>query len=135
MRVKVWLAAAAVSAGAFVFACKSTSESGCGSGTPPSLAGTYALQSFQLGAAAALTPPAETGALRLHAATYGANLAGLLTQDDSGTYAITGTSCISENSVIGNEQFVGTFSLVGTTLTLLGSVGGQSATVVWTKTS
>ncbi|HXY20024.1 MAG TPA: hypothetical protein VEH83_08525 [Gemmatimonadales bacterium] len=135
MGVKVWLAAAAACAGAVALACKSSTETSCGSGTPPSLTGTYALQSFQLGATTPLTPPSETGTLRLHATTYGASLAGLLAQDDSGTYVITGASCISQNSVVGNQQFVGTFTLVGTTLTLLGSVGGQAATVVWTKTS
>lgn len=136
MRVTAWWVAAA-SAGALAigYACKSSTESGCGSGTPPSLVGTYTLASFQLGAATPLTPPMETGDLRLHASTYGADLSGLLSQQDSGTYAITGASCISQNSVIGNQQFTGTFSLVGTTLTLLGSVGGQAATVVWTKTS
>ena len=137
MRVTAWLVAAAASAGALAmaYACTSSTENGCGSGTPPSLVGTYTLVSFQLGAATPLTPPTETGALRLHATTYGADLAGLLAQTDSGTYAITGASCISQNSVVGNQQFTGTFSLVGTTLTLLGNVGGQAATVIWTKTS
>ena len=134
MRPKASFAAAVVSAGAlgFAFACSSATSSNCGSGTPPSLVGTYVLQSLTIGGGAPLSPPQETGALRFHATTYGVELTGALVQADTGTYAITGTSCITENGI---TQFTGTFSLVGTTFTVSGAQASQAVASVWTKTS
>ena len=137
MRARPSLAAALCAvAGAlgFAFACKSTTENTCGSGTPPSLVGTYALESLTLGVGTPLTSPQETGTLRFHATTYGVDLAGALAQSDTGTYAITGASCISQNSAV-TAPFTGSFTLVGSTLSIAGSQGGQAVASVWTKTS
>lgn len=124
---------------AFAAACKSsTSTNACGSGSPPNIVGGYVLQSYDIGGTLITAPPAS-GDLRLNANnTYDVSLTlpppnGAIS--DSGTYAIQGASCISQNSVEGQPQFVGTFSLVGTTLTVTGTAGGQSAASVWTKTS
>ncbi|HXY68728.1 MAG TPA: hypothetical protein VEH62_04725 [Gemmatimonadales bacterium] len=133
MRLNVLLAAGC-SAGALAIAiaCSSSTSSNCGSGTPPSLVGTYALQSLTIGAATPLTPPAETGTLRFHASTYAIALAGALAQADTGNYTVTGSSCIAEN---GLYQFTGTFNLSGTTLTVSGAQSNQAVASVWTKTS
>jgi hypothetical protein len=136
------LASAAVAAAgalAFAAACKSsTSTNACGSGTPPAIAGTYSLESYDIGGTLITAPPAS-GQLRLNAnKTYGVNLtlpAPTGAVADSGTYAIQGASCISQSSVLGQPQFVGTFTLTGTTLTVSGTAGGQAAASVWTKTS
>ncbi len=136
MRVKPSFAAALLAAGALglVFACKSTTSNNCGSGTPPSLVGTYTLQSLTLGVSTPLTSPQETGTLRFHATTYGVDLSGALVQSDTGSYAITGSSCISQNSAI-TAPFIGTFTLVNTTLSVAGTQGGQAVASIWTKTS
>jgi len=133
-----YAAAALALAGALGLAasCKSTTSPSCGSGTPPSVVGTYSLQSYTIGITT-LTPPQASGTLKFAASTYLANLT-IIGQPvvDSGTYAITGASCISQSSVVpGNPQFTGTFSLVGTTLSVSGVAGGQAAASVWTKTS
>ena len=124
-------------AAGFAAACtSSTSASACGSGTPPVIVGTYALQSYDVGGT--LVSPAS-GQLRLNANdTYAATV--FLPQPtgtiaDSGTYTIRGASCIDQNSVLGQPQFVGTFTLVGTTLAVTGAAGGEAVTSVWTKTS
>lgn len=139
MRVPTSLVAAVVCAGAVVIAaaCKSsTSSNGCGTGTPPSLVGSYDLQSYTIGTVT-ISSPQASGTLRLHASTYGTDLVlpGPQVISDSGTYTITGSSCISENSLTGQPQFTGTFTLVGTTFTITGSAGGQTVAAVWTKTS
>jgi hypothetical protein len=138
MRVPTSFVAAVVCAGAVVIAaaCKSsTSGNGCGSGSPPSLVGSYDLQSYTIGTVT-ISAPAATGTLRFHTNTYGADLVlpGPQVISDSGTYTITGASCISENSLTGQPQFTGTFTLVGTTFSVTGSAGGQTV-AVWTKTS
>jgi len=119
-------------------ACKSSSSTNaCGTGTPPSLVGTYALVSYTLGGATVTAPPA-IGSLRLHTNTYGVDLTlpqPVGTISDSGAYAIVGASCINESSVLGQPQFTGSFRLIGTTLTVSGSAASQSVVSVWTKTS
>ena len=120
---------------AVAFACKSSTDNNCGSGTPPSLVGTYSLQSYTIGIST-LTPPQATGTLHFYTSAYSVSLtvAGQPVAD-SGSYVITGSQCISQSSVNGNPQFVGTFSLSGTTLTVTGTAGGQAAASQWTKTS
>lgn len=118
----------------FAAACKSsTGTNACGSGTPPSLVGSYNLTSYTV---SGTTVTQASGTLQLNANdTYVANIdvpqVGL--QHDSGTYAIQGASCISQNSALGNPQFVGTFTLSGTTLVVTGAAGGQAVTSVWAK--
>ncbi len=129
---------AAVALAGAAAACKSSSSTNaCGSGSPPSLVGTYALVSYTLSGTTITAPPA-VGTLRLHASTYGVDLtlpAPTGTVSDSGTYSIVGSSCINQSSVLGQPQFTGSFSLVGTTLTVSGSAATQAVVSVWTKTS
>ncbi len=138
-RVSLAVAALAVAGAlAFAAACKSsTSSNACGSGSPPSLVGTYSLVSYSLGGT---QQTGTTGSLVLNANpnTYVANIVfppPIGAQHDSGNYVIQGASCISENSALGNPQFIGTFELVGTTLTLSGTVATQPVVIVLTKTS
>ncbi len=138
-RLSLAVAALAVAAAlGFAAACKSsTSSNACGSGSPPSLVGSYSLVSYSL---AGTPQTGTTGTLQLNSNpdTYVANIVfppPVGAQHDSGTYVIQGASCISENSALGNPQFVGTFELVGTTLTLTGTVALQAVVIVLTKTS
>jgi len=137
MRLSTSLAAAGSTAAALamVFACKSSTDNNCGSGTPPSLVGGYALQSYTIGIST-LTPPQASGTLHFYTSTYSVSLtvAGQPVAD-TGSYVITGSQCISQSSVLGNPQFVGTFTLNGTTLTVTGTAAGQAAASTWTKTS
>jgi hypothetical protein len=135
---------ALVVAGALAFAgCKSTTSSSsnaCGSGTPPSLVGTYTLASYTVGTTTIPSPPAS-GTLVFTATTYTVNLSlpngggGTTVIADNGTYTITGASCISETSANSLPTFTGSFTLGGSTLTVSGTAGGQAAGSVWTKTS
>lgn len=137
-RVSFAVAVVAVTGALGVAACKSsTGTTSCGSGTAPAIAGTYAIQSYDIGGTL-ITSPNVSGQLRLNAnKTYGVNLdiqpSTLVA--DSGTYVIQGASCISQNSVLGQPQFIGTFTLTGTTLAVTGSAAGQAVASVWTKTS
>jgi len=122
-------------------ACKSTTSSNsCGSGTPPSLIGSYSLTSYTIGSTTIPNPPAN-GTLVFTAAKYTVNLSlpngtgGTAVIADSGTYAITGASCISETSSTGLPTFTGTFTLSGSTLSVSGTAGGQAAGSTWAKTS
>jgi hypothetical protein len=121
-------------------ACKeSTSSSACGTGTPPSLAGTYTLVSATLAGVTFTSAQGASGTLRLHAGasvssgTYGGEVTypGAGVQTDSGSFSISGASCISQNSVMGQPQFSGTFTLANGVLTLSGTVAAQPAGFVW----
>jgi len=132
--------ALALSAGLAFAACESsTSSNSCGSGTAPSLVGTYALVSYTIGLTTVTTADGATGQLRFHASTYGASITVPLTGSiaDSGSYTVTGSKCISQNSLTGQPQFSGTFTLSGTTtgavFTVSGSAAGQVVASVWTK--
>ncbi len=137
-----FVACAFAIAGALALAsCKeSTSSGSCGSGTPPSLVGTYVLDAYTLGTNTVPAPPAS-GSLQFTATKYYATISvpnpapppTSITTSDSGTYAIQGSACISQNSQTGQPQFVGTFTLTGTTFTVTGTAGGQAAGSVWTK--
>ena len=133
--------ACSVGALAFALACKSSTETSCGSGTAPSLVGTYNLLSYTIGANTITAPPAN-GNLRFYPTLYGVTLnipngaGGFQTISDSGSYAIGGASCISEASVLGNPQFTGTFTWTpaDSTLTVTGSAAGAVAASSWKKT-
>ncbi len=124
--------------------CKESTSNSCGSGTPPSLVGTYAMVSYSLGVNTIPVPPAS-GSLVFTATRYTATISypnpspppTTATVVDSGTYAVTGTKCISQTSETGQPQFTGTFTLssqaAGGTLSVEGMAGGVSASSVWTK--
>lgn len=131
-------------AGALAIAACSSSTTGnsCGSGTAPSLVGTYALVSYTIGLTTVTTADGATGQLRFHASTYGAGISiptagGPEVIADSGSYTVTGSKCISQNSITGQPTFSGTFTLSGTTtgavFTVNGSAAGQVVASVWTK--
>jgi hypothetical protein len=119
-------------------ACSSSSSNGpsCGNGTPPSLSGSYSLLSYK---AAGTVIPGATGSLTLYPATggtgpYAADLDLLNhTISDSGTYTVTGASCIRQESSEGNGTTSGTFSLEADTLTVTGtnSQAGGAVVVRW----
>ena len=129
----------ALAAGLVFAACESSSNtSACGSGTPPSLVGTYDLVSAMFGPQT-YGPPDYSGSLVFTSTRYKFTV---LQQDvtvlaDSGTYTVTGSKCIGENSDTGLPQFSGTFALSGTapgaTLTVTGAAATVSVTFVATK--
>jgi len=94
----------------------STSSSTCGSGTPPSLAGNYALVSYTLGTTTVDTTMGASGQLRFYASAYAFNatVPPGTTISDSGSYTVSGIRCISETSVLGQGSSTGTFTLTGT---------------------
>ncbi|HVO36412.1 MAG TPA: hypothetical protein VMT21_12645 [Gemmatimonadales bacterium] len=108
------LALAAVLA---IAACKDTTTNSCGSGTAPSVAGTYKLISYTAGGNTVDTLMGASGQLRFYATTYGFNatlpVVGALA--DSGNYVISGTKCMTETSLMGQGSTTGTFTLSGTT--------------------
>jgi hypothetical protein len=137
------LAVVAVAAAAVVAACSSSSDNSCGSGTPPSLAGSWDLRTFVIGTTTVPAPPA-TGELRIHEAsatngTYAINydLTGANPLFDSGTYALTGQHCMSQSSLVNGAQpqFVGTYTLTDVagvdSLAVTGSAGGQTIDNYW----
>jgi hypothetical protein len=136
-RTTLALAGIGLVAGLAMGACKeSTSTPTCGSGTPPSLVGTYNLVSYTFGLSTVTAAQGASGQLRFQASTYGLTLT-IPTQPvvvDSGSYSLNGVSCLTENSLLGNGSFTGTFALAGTTLTVSGtsSLGGAVGSV-WTK--
>ncbi len=108
----------AVAAGFAVFACSSsTSTNACGSGTPPSVIGTYALISYTTTAGTVTTADGASGQLRFYSGVYGFNVTIPMSATivDSGNYSITGSKCMSQASVSGNGSTTGTFTLSGTT--------------------
>jgi hypothetical protein len=137
---KVVAAAVLVSA-AVVAACSSSSDNSCGSGTPPSLAGSWNLRAFTLGTATVPSPPA-TGELRIHEANattgkyaidYDLGVGG--PQFDSGNYTLTGQHCMSQSSLVNasQPQFVGTYTLTNAdSLAVTGTAGGQTVNNYWT---
>ena len=99
-------------------ACKdSTSSSACGSGTPPSVVGTYKLASYTYGGTTVDTTQGASGQLRFYATTYGFNATfpGPTAIADSGTYTVSGVRCMTETSAMGQGSTSGTFTLSGTT--------------------
>ncbi len=135
------VAVAALATSAVVAACSSSSDNTCGSGTPPSLAGSWDLRAFTIGTATVPSPPA-TGELRIHEAsatngTYAINydLGVGGPQFDSGTYALTGQHCMSQSSLVNatQPQFVGTYTLTNAdSLAVTGTAGGQTIDNYWT---
>jgi len=125
---------------AVVAACSSSSDNSCGSGTPPSLAGSWDLRAFTLGGTTVPAPPA-TGELRIHEAnattgTYAINydLTGSSPQFDSGNYVLTGQHCMSQSSLVNasQPQFVGTYTLTNAdSLAVTGSAGGLTVDNYW----
>ncbi len=139
-----WVAAGVLAAAGLGWACSSspTKVNNCGSGSPPSLVGSYALARYTWGSTV-YTPPSAGGSLALTATTYHQTLIlPTSTLDttivDSGTYVIVGSECISEISqVAGNRDFGGTFKVTtaqgATTLTLDGNDSLKVIIGVWTK--
>ena len=124
-------------------ACESSKSTGaCGSGTPPSLVGTYGLASAMFGADTFTTAQGYSGSLKFTSTRYNFSVAtpppsSVTLLADSGTYTVTGASGLSENSDTGNPQFTGTFTLSGTTpgstLTVLGAAAGVPVKFIATK--
>lgn len=139
-----WIAVGALAAAGVGWACSSspTSTNNCGSGSPPSLIGSYSLSQYTWGATV-YAPPSAGGALAFTASTYHQTLVlPTSTLDttivDSGTYVIVGSECISEISqVAGNRDFGGTFKVAtaqgATTLTLSGNDSLKIIIGVWKK--
>lgn len=133
-------AVVAVAAAAVVAACSSSSDNSCGSGTPPSLAGSWGLRTFIIGTTTVPAPPAS-GELRIYAGTattglYAINydLTGSSPFFDSGTYTLTGQHCMSQSSLVNGTQpdFVGTYTLTnGDSLAVTGSAAGQTIANYW----
>jgi hypothetical protein len=141
-----WLVVSAVAAAAVAaFACKSkpTAPDPCGTGTPPSLVGSYTFQSYKVGTHT-YAQPGSFGSLRFTDATYiqiytlPIGLGGVdSTISDTGSYFITGERCISQFSAVDTTHFSGTFTLVTTsvqtTYTATGSNGTEPVTWIWAK--
>jgi hypothetical protein len=135
--------ALALAAGLAFAACDSSKSAGaCGGGTPPSLVGTYGLASAVFGVDTFSTGQGYSGTLKFTSTRYTFGVStpppsSTTLLADSGTYVVTGASCISENSDTGNPQFTGTFTLSGTTpgstLTVVGAAAGVPVKFVATK--
>jgi hypothetical protein len=125
LRTSVIVPGLALAAALAFAACSkdSTSTSTCGSGTAPSLVGTYALASYTLGSTTVDTLMGASGQLRFYASAYAfdATVPPGTTISDSGSYTVTGVRCISETSVMGQGSSTGTFTLVGPVFTFTGS--------------
>jgi hypothetical protein len=146
-RATIVVLASALAAGLVFAACDSSSNTNaCGSGTPPSLVGTYALVSATFGPETYSTATGYSGTLTFTATRYTFSVVGpnptpppatVTLLADSGTYTVTGSKCIGENSDTGNPQFTGTFTLSGTTpgstLTVTGSAATVPVTFIATK--
>ena len=131
-RMSGYLLVTLVAMAGLATACKV--ESSVCTGTPANLVGTYNLLSYSTGSTTIPAPPAS-GALRFHSSTYGVDLTlpGPIVIADSGSYTLTGSSCVSESSVLGLPQFTGTYALVGDTLAVSGTAAGTAAANVWVK--
>ncbi len=139
-----WVAAGAMVAAGLGWACSSspTSTNNCGTGSPPSLVGSYNLFKYTFGSAVYVSP-AASGTLTLTASRYSQRLtlptSGVDTVAvDSGTYLVVGSECINEHSLVaGNRDFGGTFKFTTvqgvTTLTLDGNDSLRIIIGVWTK--
>ena len=145
MRPTFRLAVTAFAAALGIASCNSTPTNGnnCGSGTPPSLVGSYSLNQYTFGSRVWSAPPAS-GALTLTATTYVQTIhfpstRGDSTVSDDGTYEVVGATCILENSQEGMRPFSGSLSLRTasnvTTLRLAGSDSLHVIIGVWIKTS
>jgi len=134
------VAVAALATSAVVAACSSSSDNSCGSGTPPSLAGSWDLRAFTVGATTVPSPPAS-GELRIYEVTattgtyaidYDLGVGG--PQYDSGSYTLTGQHCMSQSSLVNanQPQFVGTYTLTNSdSLAVTGAAGGQTIANFW----
>ncbi|HTO73338.1 MAG TPA: hypothetical protein VMJ30_05945 [Gemmatimonadales bacterium] len=129
------LAAAAVSAFVVGAACGGGDNNGpnCGSGSPPDLSGGYNLLSYKVGTT---NVPDASGTLILYPATggagpYAADL-NLLANEviDSGTYTLTGSACIKQESVSGNGTTNGTYTIDGDTVSVTGTSTQAGGTIV-----
>jgi hypothetical protein len=129
----------ALAAGLVFAACESSTSNSCGTGTPPSLVGTYALVSATFGTDSFSTGQGYSGALQFTSTRYNFSVSAsnVTVLADSGTYAVSGAKCISETSETGSPQFTGTFTLSGTTagatLTVAGSAAGLPVKFIATK--
>ena len=114
---------AAVAAIVVAAACGGSDSNGpnCGSGSPPNLQGEYTLIIYKVGGNPV---PGASGDLTLDAATGGVGLYGadlhLLGNEvvDSGTYTLTGSTCIKQESVSGNGTTSGTYTQEGDTVSV-----------------
>jgi hypothetical protein len=152
MRLSVTVVGAGVAfASALAFACKSSSNP-CPGTQALSLAGNYSLASYTLGATTIPVPPAS-GTLKFGSSSssgggkYNFTVSypnpspppTTTTVVDSGTYVLTGSSCISETSLTGQPSFSGDYTLSaafpssGSTFSVKGTAAGQSVGSVWTK--
>jgi hypothetical protein len=144
MTTRAWLAAGVLAAAGLGMACASspTSTNNCGSGTAPSLVGSYSLSKYTFGSTV-YTTPAASGTLTFTANTYSQALslptAALdTTANDSGTYLIVGSECIYEHTLVaGNRDFGGTLAFTypqgDTILTLNGNDSLRIIIGVWKK--
>jgi len=122
----------ALAAALAVAACKgSTGTDACGSGTAPSLVGTYKLASATLGSTSIDTTIGASGQLRFYASTYAftVTVPPSAPIPDTGTYSISGVRCISETSVAGRGFSSGTFTLSGTTAGSIFSFTGTNTLI------
>jgi len=113
---------------------KDTASTSCASGTPANLVGSYDLLSYTIGSNTTPAPPA-IGNLRFHAGTYGVDvtLPGPQVISDSGTYALTGSDCISQTSLYGHAPFVGVYALQSGILTIDGTASGTVVSNIWAR--
>jgi len=132
------LVAALGAAALLLSACKSsTSSNNCGSGTAPSLAGSYTLSSYTFGNKT-WTSPTSTGTLQLTASTYAYTMTLAanplpLTVSDNGSYLILGSECIRYTSA-DTARFAGSFGvLTSGSVTTLHESGSDSTHIIdWT---
>jgi hypothetical protein len=127
----------ALLAGVWLLACGG-GDSGtnpCGGGTPPSLAGAYDLVSYTAGGSTVPVPPAS-GTLTLTSSVYAVRITVPGVPDviyDSGTYALNGTKCLTQNSVLGQPQFTGTYTYSNGELAVDGTAAGQAVASSWRR--
>jgi hypothetical protein len=133
------LAALALATAAFFTACKNSTGSPCASGSPRNLVGTYAELSYTIGANTVAGSSVASGQLRLYATAYGFNAVipttsgGTQAFADSGTYALSGASCIAWTSVLGQPVLTGTYTVVVDTLAVTGTAATETVSNLWIK--
>jgi len=145
MRWRWLVVPAAAAAAVAAYACKSkpTAPDPCGTGTPPSLVGSYTFESYKVGTQT-FTQASASGSLRFtdtsYVQIYTLPIAhgGLdSTFSDTGSYFVTGVRCISQFSRVDTTHFSGTFTLVTTsvqtTYTATGTNGSLPVTWIWSK--
>jgi len=141
--VRRWVTLGAVAAAGLGIACSSspTTTNNCGSGTAPSLVGSYSLTSYTYGITV-YTPPGAFGKLWYAYSTYADTItvpgsAGDSTTVDSGTYQVVGSECINQQSLAGQRDFAGTFKLTtsngATTLRVDGNDSLHVIISIWSR--